>query len=180
MKKNENGFGALGVLVIVIVLAVIGFVGWKVWHDKNKKTPVASQTTNQKTNAPTTPSTTQTTTGAIDVQDWGVKVASLHNSDKLQIKVYNTPGSMAGGLDKYDGYATADFKSGVLKDDESCQPGLKLFRAKTSFTSGIEQKKIGDYYYAITGGPGACNNETDNVLRTQFYKDFVVGNISAI
>ncbi len=46
MKKNENGFGAVGALLVLAVVGIIGGAGWYVWQSRQSKSQ--SIATNQE------------------------------------------------------------------------------------------------------------------------------------
>ena len=176
MKKQSHsaGFGLVEVLAIAVVVSLMAIVGYFVYTAMNKPAPTQNTDTNAVQDAQE-PSTSE----YAEVKDWGVKVA-LRDYDKVQFTIRNQEGELASG-GRYQGSANPSFKPEFVADD-SCEPGLGLYRSMTSSAERTE-KKIGDYYYFIAGGPGACSddpaNNPDDQLKTRFLQDFTLQNLSA-
>lgn len=177
MKPNQKGFSVLELFIVIVVLGLLGTVGWFIYDRQKSETGSTdeAQTNQQEQSIKDTESTPQTTAqppvdeGFYEINEWGIKIA-LHGYDKVQFDVKNQSGHISG-FGPYDGYADPSFKSTVLQD-KSCEPGVTLYRSKTKFASRDDAlKKIGEYYYVVTGGPGSCNNESDNQLKVRFLHD---------
>jgi len=178
MKNNQKGSSALIILLILVVLVAAGLLAYRMIHDKNKnKTQNTTQNNTTNDTAKTSNNTTTPTTSFLSIPEWGVKIA-MRDASKVQVTVNNKSG-MIFGEDPYEAEAVPDFIKGAVQDD-SCKPGLGLYRSKTAFADSSIQKKVGDYYYAVTGGPGSCEKDADNQLKTRFLHDFDPNNISAL
>lgn len=184
MNKNEKGFGAPTIMLVILIVGVLCLAGWYVYQANNKKDTTSTQqpaATTEKTSQPS--AQTPANTGFYEIKDWNIKIA-LQDSDKVQFEVKNQSGTVFGS-DPYESYADPSFKPAFLKDP-SCDPGIALYRSKAKFASVSDdnQKKVGDYYYVITGGPGACSNDPqnnpDDQLKNRFLKDMSdIQNISS-
>ena len=113
------------------------------------------------------------------ITEWGVKLP-VSDIDKVSIVVKQESGTLnTGGA--YTEVADPSFKTDALQD-KKCDPGINLFRSKTVFEGADEtsQKKVGDYYYTVAGGPGPCESEADNDLKARFNSEFRIQNLVAI
>jgi len=179
MKTNQKGFSILIVILMIAIIAAIGILAFKVVHDKNKdKRQDTTQNSQKNSSSTNTPAKTPTeATAPVDIPSWGVKI-TLRDANKVQLTTENKSGKLLD-VDSYEGVAVPKFVAGAVQDP-TCIPSLSLFRSKTSFSQAAEQKKIGDYYYMITGAPGPCDNDADNQLKTRFLKDFTTNNLSEL
>lgn len=190
MKKLDiRGFALVEGLLIVIALALVTGVGYYVYHTQNEENkPQTSQNTsntqgNESQQASTDSAKADNLAGYVAVKEWGVKVA-IRDAEKVQYTIDNTPNTVISG-DTYESHLSPSFKPEALQD-KSCTPGVGMYRSKTKFANVGEdnQKKVGDYYYFVTGGPGACsdNPETnpDDQLKTRFLADFAPKNVTSL
>lgn len=177
MSSNQKGFGIVGVLLVIVVLAGIGGVGYFVYNSRSDTAdePSTSTSTSNSSETESAPQT-QTSVDYIEIKEWGVKV-KLRDASKLTATVNNKTGNTPAGA--YEGEWQPEFKSEFLQDKTCDDPGLGLYRSMTN--PGSESaKKVGDYYYFITGGPGACGNDADDALKSRFIQDFTTSNITAL
>lgn len=171
MKKSRSaGFGVIEIIIIVVVVALIGVLGYYLYTQQNK--PAQNQTT----------TTEPTTKKDVTITEWGVKIA-LRDYDKVNFTVITEAGEAPFGA-VFEAVATPSFKPQFLQNKD-CAPGLALYRSKVSPVSGSAsaEKKIGDYYYFVTGGPGPCSddpNSADDKLKARFTSDFTLDNVSSL
>jgi hypothetical protein len=151
LKKNQAGFTAIAAILLVIIVAGIGFTGWYVWHAKQNTDKTLNNASNSANS--TVPKTTGTTTSTpstmypnyFDIAEWHIRMA-FSDADKVT----------------YSMSSNGDTASLYLKDSvtslETCKTlGLGIFRSTNRADGTSNTKtKVGNYYYSITGGPGAC------------------------
>lgn len=178
-RSRSAGFGAVEIIIVIAVVGLLAFLGYYVYSQQNK--PADTQNTQSTSPNPEQSEQPTSNEGYVEIKEWGVKIA-LRDYDKVQFELVNQAGSASGIELDFESYATPTFKPEFLQDD-TCEPGVSVYRSEKSFTDR-GQKKIGDFYYTIAGGPGACSddpeNNPDDQLQTRFLKDFTVENISGI
>lgn len=190
MKKfnYESGFAAAEALLIVVIVAIVGGTGWYVWHSKQSvnttlsntgksDTPIVHKTTVSKDNNKMSSNAAEDASQYVTIADWGIRI-KMRNADKIQFKVIDTPGQISYDGTNYDAVANPEFVPSALVN-KSCEPGVSLFRAKEA-PQEYTAMQVGNLYYWVTGGPGACDNDNDNQLKTQFLQDFSPKNISLL
>jgi Tfp pilus assembly protein PilE len=183
MKKQSHsaGFGVLEIILVVAVVGLLGFLGYYVYSQQNKPADTQNTQTQTDANSEEKTETTQKIKEYVEIKEWGLKVA-LRDYDKVDFKVQNQSGYLPGDEYTYEAVAGPSFKKEFLQDD-TCEPGLSLFRSKISF-NGRAEKKIGEYYYTVAGGPGRCSddpeNNPDDQLKTRFLQDFTIENVSSV
>ena len=160
-------------------------LAYRIIHDKNKtKTPTTTQNSAANNTSKTSDNTANNTAPAADtstvaIKEWGVKV-TLRDASKVKISVVaNTTGGMFMGETPYEAEAIPSFAAGAVQDD-SCKTGVTMVRSKESLASSTNQKKIGDYYYAVTGSPQHCENSADDQLHERILQDFLPSNLSVL
>ena len=121
-----------------------------------------------------------TTTNELTIKEWGVKV-KLRDITKVTY-TYSGTGGDEFYIGNYEASVTPVMKAEFLKDKD-CKVGISMFRSKEK-SDTFTQKKIGDYYYWVTGGPGACSNNPgtnpDDQLKSRILQDFTLQNLSAV
>lgn len=201
MSAKQRGFGAFELMLVFVAVGIVGFAGWFVWNsqkqisktfdDSSKGSSAAVSTKKSATTATDTSATNNSTTATQDtsaqqatnyvaIKEWGIKI-QLIDAEKVTFSVNNTKDTYAGLFD-FDGVAKPTFLPQYLQD-KTCEPGVSLYRSKQS-QSTYANKKIGDYYYVITGGPGACSENPstnpDDQLKYRFLGDFTIDKIETL
>lgn len=170
-KLNNQGFGLVGILIVILVLTVAGGGGYLVWHKnhKEKVTTTSSATTNStsKTSAqnPGQSGTVQQTptnqAGYLVIKEWGV-----------EIKPASSLPNVSYAIDTSDGHQWAELTFADLPS--SCSGFYHLNRAQAgqdldgygntpaqlSANNPSAVKQVGDYYYYLGHGQGACSSDT--------------------
>jgi hypothetical protein len=185
---NNKGFAAIEGALIAIIVAVIAGVGYYVWKQSsadNSGTPQRSVTVPAQKEEEQPEKKETSSADYLTIEDWGIKI-KMRDAEKVSIKVTNKSGDLGYDQDgKFVGYASPSFKKQYIEDD-SCAPGVSLYRSSGDQKSFYTQhaKKIGDYYYWITGGPGPCSDhpktDPDDILKNRFLSDFDTDNISVL
>lgn len=179
MKRiSDKGFVHVAV-VVVLALVVLGGAGYLVWNRNNASEDISSSEV-------ATEDTEMVADEFLLVTEWGIKI-SLRDAAKVQYKITdNLDLYLATHPDQvFESVLDPTFKSEFLLD-ETCTPGLSLYRTKTlTDPNALDYvKKIGAYYYYITGGPGACSpdpdNNPDDQLKGRFVNDFDIDNVTAL
>lgn len=185
--KNHKGFGVVAIFLTILVVSVVCITGWSV-YSHNKKTPPQNNTESQSIQPPTSTeseankevaSTGKAENGYITIPEWGIKI-KMQDADKITFSIVPYREKVAPEFLGFIPEATAvpTFKSEYLQD-KTCEPGLAMYRYK-DYVKDVNSAKVGNYYYYVTGAPGACTADgqgQDEILKGQFLKDFVVQNI---
>lgn len=151
MKKNHEGFSALEGLLILIIVSILGFTGWYVWHSTKQTDETLNSAASQK-NEPATNGINKTLPipntnhKYLVIKEWGVKIG-FNDADKVLYRL-SSDKNMASL------YLTPRYSPVI-----SCQAlGAGFIRSTMSHGDG-DYFKIGNYYYSISGGPGACSDD---------------------
>ena len=178
--KSERGSVIEIVILVVLLLAITGVVVWRILDNSkaaetknNDRTTIANDTGSKDSNNSQNPNE-----GYLVIKEWGIKIKLGDVAKKISVVADSQPGEHAG-LFKYDGVIKPSFLPEYLID-KSCSPSLELYRAKdeTSFR-GYKNKKIGEYYYMVTGSPYACETE-DDTMKGLFLNGFKPENIELL
>ncbi len=105
MKKNQNGFSAVGILLVVVVLGLIGGTGWYVWQKQDKNdavTKTSSQISEDKAKTQETKKETNLTTIDVNISlKTAADISKLPSSIPESFKTYllgklkaNTPDTL--------------------------------------------------------------------------------------
>lgn len=200
--RKQKGFGAVELILVLVAVGIVGFAGWFVWSgqkqisktfdDSSKGSSAAMSTKKTATTATDTSVTNNTTTATQDtsaqpatnyvvIKEWGIKI-KLNEAEKVTFSVNNTKDSYAGMFD-FDGVAKPTFLPQYLRDLNCNEIGVSLYRTKQNLDN-FSTNKIGDYYYVITGGPGACSENPstnpDDQLRGRLLTDFTIDKIETL
>lgn len=176
MKKlNQEGTGHIEALVTLIVVLIIGGSGAYIYKNKDNHTktanpqPTATTTQQTKTATPKKEENKQPETMTfLDISEWKVRI-SFADADKVTYKIVTDDEGK-------------DFANLFLKDKvttiEDCRP-LGVGFGRTITKESDTSTKVGNYYYELNGGPGACNepggNGPINQLRAKITGDELGG-----
>lgn len=178
--KKQTGSSHI-VVVIVLVLALITTVGWIFWQNFVHKEPVAKETEivkveSQKKNDESPAKTEDSNEGYVVVKEWGLKI-KMTTADSLSYSISSHTGGRQNT--QYDALGLS-IKSNLLTDQNCTKFGSNLYRQLIEPTE-FQHIKIGSYYYFVTGAPGPCSeNKNDIDLQNKVLKELVVENISSI
>lgn len=169
--KAQKGSSVVEGLLILVIVGLLGFAGGKVWHSKNSTNQISSNAASSQAEpskavkktatSATLSQETSTYANYMDVKEWGIRL-SFDDADKVTYKIVTENSG-------------TQFASLYLKDSvttvEICRAlGVGLSR-DTKNSDGDNNIKIGNYYYHLGGGPGACEgyqsglNSSINQLR---------------
>jgi type II secretory pathway pseudopilin PulG len=193
MRKfsKQSGFAVLEIILILVIVGIVGFTGRYVWHSQKNanKTYDNASKSSQSITAPSkksssdTSSTTQNTStapaqtqGYLAITEWGIKLV-FADADKVTYSISSDNFGSAVPLRLRDSVTTI----------ESCK-GLGVGVVRTTNVNdtlnGGGGKKIGNYYYRIGGGPGACTGDTEsgpiNTLRSKILQEFNANTVQAL
>jgi hypothetical protein len=172
IKIHSQKGSAHAVVIIILVAALVmalGFVFWQNFILKSNTPTVSTEITNSATPDPNK--------GYVVVKDWGVRFKTSV-SDKLEYKPYSQTGGYISDS-SYEGLGLT-IKASVLTDQNCVKFGIDLYR-QTQSTSNFTTKKIGNYYYFVTGGPGECSTNTaDLVIQKTILNDLKIDNLEAL
>lgn len=143
MKKqlDQNGFSAVMAILIVIIIGLIGFTGWYVYNSNQNNNKVI-----KNTGSYTPP---KTSVASLEINEWGVKVV-FKDADKVTYTLSEDKNS-----------ASLSLKDEVTNIAE-CKPlSVAIERGTSKNEERSRNVKFGNYYYWVSGGPGACLSPTD-------------------
>lgn len=181
LSVDQKGFTAIEGLLIFLAITIIGGTGFYIYQS-NKQVDKSLQSANtdakfarEKKDKTSQAVADKHTHGYVVVKEWGVKV-KVRDADKVDVKVSNEPGDSPVG--RTDGSVTLIFKSDALQD-QSCSPGVSLYRSTKQDDFG-NAKLINGRYYFVTGSPGPCSQDSDNQLKERFLDDFKTENVQQL
>lgn len=155
MKNNQKGFTIVEVLIVLLVIGLIGGATWYVLQSKDKKSPATNTSQSQQETIKTTDTeqsqSTEATTFAshVDITEWGIRV-SFDDADKVTYKISTDDSGIS--------YASLYLKDSVTSV-ESCRALGVGFGRDTKSRGADNNTKVGNYYYQLSGGPGACDGD---------------------
>lgn len=190
--KKQNGFSVVIVLLSILVVTAIGFTGYYVWNtqqDKNNKQETeqaptsnssASSTTTTATEPASNTPTADSSAGYLVINEWGVKIA-MPSSEKATYTFYKpvsgTETQSLIGVD-YNSSVSAYAKSDTLTDKNCSELGVTMYRTTQKPDDSWQNKKIGDYYFIVTGSPAMCSNsQQDETIRKDIIGAFIPNNV---
>lgn len=179
MKTKQNGF-AHAFLIIGLIVALIGALGFVFWQNFIHKEPVRTEVIsvspiNQDNKKSTNESKTEPENKSIVVKEWGIKL----NSSVVNHLEYDISSRIGGTQNtEYDSLGLKIKRSSV--DNQDCMNfGADLYRQKVA--TEFESKKIGDYFYYVTGAPGQCSENADDLKLQQTVLDELrIDNVSKL
>ena len=154
MKKlNSKGFGVVEGLLIFVIVGIIGGASYMVYK-ANKSTndslnatdnsEIAVQKQEQKAEEEAQKNPNE---GYLVIKEWDVRL-KFEDVGKVTYKIAASPFSQES--------ATLFLKD-QYSDVESCR-NLGVGVARRTDNS-LSNNKVGEYYYSINGGPGACMDD---------------------
>lgn len=171
MKLNQKGFSVVeGLIVVVVILAIAGagLYVYKNQKDEPKKDTSNSQTektdTSDKEEHEEQEAADPAESQYLVISEWGIKL-KLDGANKATYEIKNEAGQNAHG-ESYTALAQLKLAESVTTNPDCQELGLSVFRA-TEQSQVINSKKVGDYYYYITGGPGSCGDADADAVRTE-------------
>lgn len=180
-KYTQQGSAHIIIVVTLVValLATLGFVFWQNFIDKDSSSTADTSKTIDSTagNYSETPAAATTNNqGYVVVKEWGVKFKSSI-SDKLEYKVYSSVGLSSNTA--YDALGLK-IKLSALIDKDCTKFGTDLYR-QTQAQSDYRTRKMGDYYYFVTGAPGECSEHASDIkIQTKILSDLAIDNLEAL
>lgn len=176
IKTSFNQKGSTHVVIILIlVIALLGVLGFIFWQSFiHKEEPVTKQETTIDTKK-STPEVNESERAYLKVNDWGIKLKSSVVSD-LSYKI----SSRTGGPEntEYDQLGL-EIKPTSVIDQHCVNFGADLYRQKQP--TQFQSKKIGEYYYYVTGAPGICSeNDKDVNLQKTVLDELRIENVSEL
>lgn len=171
MKNNQKGFSVVeGLIIAVVILAIVGagFYVYKKQKDDPKKEASNSQTekpdSSDKKEHDEQEATDPAENQYLVISEWSIKL-KLDGANKATYEIRNEAGENAHG-ESYTALAKLKLAESVTTNPDCQDLGLSIFRAMEQ-SQVINSKKIGDYYYYITGGPGSCGDAAADEARTE-------------
>ncbi|OGL31583.1 hypothetical protein A3E76_02515 [Candidatus Saccharibacteria bacterium RIFCSPHIGHO2_12_FULL_44_22] len=176
MTKNSQGqTGSVYIIIIVLILAIVGCLGFLFWKNyiNISQTPMVSTEQQAVSPAPKDRSDESSKEdGYFDIKEWGVKL-KMSTKEDLTYNISSRTGLRENT--EYDALGLRIKTSSVIS--QSCvEFGTDLYRQKipTEFNS----KKIGEYYYYVTGAPGPCSEDAaDLELQKKVLSELEVSNV---
>lgn len=168
------------VVISAVALIIFGALGFLFWNnflqtkeqskDENSTNPSASVSTPP---LPAADADVSDEEDIIYIKEWGIKLKSSVKNDL----VYSIT-SRVGGPEKTEIDSLGLKIKAESVNDQSCIDfGADLYRQKVP--TQFQSKKIGEYYYYVTGAPGRCSeNAEDLKLQDTVLTELIVSNIS--
>jgi Tfp pilus assembly protein PilE len=187
---NAKGFGILEGLLIVVIVGLLGGAGYYVYNSQkktNESLDSANNSLNQINSAnnanenqePQGQTDAETADkGQLAIKELGIKI-KLQDYEKLSYKyVAKSGGDFYTG--RYDSFATPLIKKRFLQDDSCQNLGVNIY--KSTKQQDFDTKKIGGYYFWVTGSPASCGpvGGPDDNLMGRILKELVPENIEAL
>lgn len=178
-RHSQTGSAAL-IITIILTLAVAGGVGLVWWQNANERnTQANTQHTSTEKEAKASEAINQKTSQQKEylvIEEWGVKLkTSIADHLIYQPRSLTNTGSPT----PFDELGLKIKPSSVINQD-CVDFGADLYRQLTP-SDRFETKKIGDYYYFVTGSPGDCSDEpSDAHLQQSVLIDLNVTNLEAL
>jgi hypothetical protein len=168
--------GLITILVLVVIL--VGALGYTWWQNSPRIQLLASTPGASTTPTPNKEATSITSQDEnyLVVKEWGVKLkTSLVDHLTYQPQHMDNTGSPT----PYDELGLR-LKSSSVSNQECVTFGADLYRQLTP-SDRFAAKKIGDYYYYVTGAPGVCSEEPSDVqLQQTILTELTLSNIEKI
>lgn len=158
-KSNQTGFSLVESLLLVIAVTLIAFVGYYTWRtQKNANDTLSSANSVAQSSpakgsvkaktAPASSATSATANNDLVIKEWGIKLEFADASKVAYTLSKSDDGSQS--------FADLELKSSVASVCQSL--GLSVVQVSSPGELGASDK-IGNYYYGIYGGPGACSDD---------------------
>lgn len=177
-KTPQKGSAHVAIIVILVValLGTLGFVFWQnfIHKDTSPTTQVIheNQTDKKSKDLPEK----NNDEGYVVVREWGIKFKTSV-SNELEYSITSRTG---GPTDTTYEELGLKIKADAVTDKRCVNFGADLYR-QTEPTTMFGAKKIGDYYYFMTGAPGQCSeNESDLNIQKAILHDLQVENIKEL
>lgn len=180
MKANQKGFSVIEVLIVVVIVGLLGAVGWLV-YDRQK-----NQTDNKDTAAPTSEQANKQVNSPegedeakqpsyFEVKELGVKFELYELSDDLSGLYYSM------GNNNRTAYFSLNELGGTdCAADKTAQVALTRYTdedfADDPMVPKEAARKIGSYYYLVSGGQAACS-EDDRIQKRASQLRFDIMNL---
>lgn len=181
IKKQTLQSGSTALIIIIAITAVvIGGLGYAWWRNTNKHSAQANtQATNIQNSTEADGDMAKEVPRSNEylvIEEWGVKLkTSLTDHLTYQPKHIDNTGLPT----PYDELGLR-IKSTSVSDQDCTTFGIDLYRQLTP-SDRFESKKIGDYYYHVTGAPGVCSEEpSDMQLQQTALTELTLSNLEKI
>ena len=178
-RHSQTGSTAL-IITIILTLAIAGSVGFVWWQRANERsTQVNTQQSSTQKEAEADKATSQKAAQQDEylvINEWGVRLkTSIADHLTYQPRSLTNTGSPT----PFDELGLRIKPTSVI--NQGCVNfGADLYRQLTP-SDRFETKKIGDYYYFVTGAPGECSDEpSDAQLQKNVLIDLNVANLEAL
>lgn len=168
-KQSGNAASLTVIILLVIILA--GALGYIFYKNANPDTQTETQSQEVvTTEEPTEPAVIEQE-GYLSVQEWGIK---LKTSNAPKLMYY--PEEQVSGQGEMLGLAR---KPSEIRDPVCSRLGIDVYRQQTE--PEFNSKKIGNYYYYVTGSPSKCSdNPLENATQAAILQEVTVDNISEL
>lgn len=178
-KQTLQSGGAALIIILVLTIILAGGLGYTWWQNSAKVKPLVNTSTTSTQNDVVRDNNTDSITSHDEsylvIEEWGVRLKTSV-SEHLTYEPYSR--TDARSPMEYD-ILGLKIKPTSVTDQYCVNFGADLYRQRTP--SDFESKKIGDYYYYVTGAPGVCSEEPSDIqLQQSVLIDLNIANLEAM
>jgi len=175
----QKGF-AHAFLIIGLVVALVCALGFVYWQNFIYKEPTRTELVNvpsktQEDKKSSNELKAESEGKFLPINEWGIKL----DSSVVAHLEYNISSRIGGSQNtEYDSLGLK-IKQSSVENQDCVNFGADLYRQKVA--TEFDSKKIGDYFYYVTGAPGQCSENADDLKLQQTVLDELrIDNISKL